>query len=105
MYTHLKDLDLVFHSLLKALCHQTLIYCGPGAIYVFQYHHSAVHTASPQDCNAVHEDTYPKQGQLMPTFADNSDSFLTLNAVLLCGCFQLNLLLLLSSLLSLPGGL
>lgn len=48
--------------------------------------------------------THPKQGQLLPTFPDNSDSFLTLNPVLLCGCFQLNLLLLLSF-LSLPGGL
>lgn len=72
---------------------------------MFQYHHSAAHTARPQDCNAAHEDTHPKQVQFTPTFADNSDSFLTLNPVLLCGCFQLNLLLLLSSLLSLSGEL
>lgn len=83
----------MFHPLLKALCHQTLVYCGPEAIYVFQHHHSAVHTASPQDHNAAHEDTYLKLGQFMPTFGDNSDSFLTLNPVLLCGCFHLNLLL------------
>lgn len=98
---YLKDPGLLFYPLVEALCHQTLVYCDPGAIYLFQHHHSAVHT----NCSAAHEDTHSKQGQFMPTCADNSDSFLTLNPVLLCGCFQLYLLLSLSFLLSLPGGL